>query len=125
MGRKAYQPTPEERERVKTAAGLGLRDKDISVLAKVTEATLKRHFRQELDDGRAEARSKLSQSMWQMAFTKKHPAINIFMAKTQLGWREVERPPETVAKKQITLVVDDKTRLDLTEENAAKSENSE
>src|SRR5436305_1514743 len=60
----------------------------IATLLDVDPKTLRRHYRQELDRGAAEATAKVAQSLFQMATVEKNVAAAIFWMKARAGWRE-------------------------------------
>jgi hypothetical protein len=55
MARKAFNSTPEIREKVRRLSGLGLPQDDIAKLTGCSLKTLRKHLRTELDIGNAEA----------------------------------------------------------------------
>ena len=90
MARPELEFTKEDRKLVETLAGYGLPHDDIALLIKdgITRKTLAKHFRRELDAGKAKANAKIAQSLFKQA-TEGNITAAIFWAKTQMGWREV------------------------------------
>ena len=69
-------------------AGLGLPQDQIALLAEMDPKTLRKHLRDELDRGMAEANVKIAQSLFNMATTGNNVAAAIFWMKARAGWRE-------------------------------------
>ena len=74
-GRPPFEPTDEQRKNVEIMVGLGIRQDSICALVRdrkdrpISEATLRKHFRKEIDQGAA----------------KLHATIGNFMVATILG----------------------------------------
>ena len=84
MPRPSFRPTAEQRKLVKTAASLGLRQEQICVLARIrSPKTLRKHFRQELDNGLAEATAAIARTAYEMARSGRYPAMLLFWLKCQ------------------------------------------
>jgi len=105
-GRPEYQPTDKERAQVKALSGMGLTQEEIALVIGMSEPTLRKHFRMELDVGMLEANAKVAQSLFRQATSNEKPnvAASIFWLKARAGWREnsggvVERP-ELKGKKE-------------------------
>ena len=69
-------------------AGLGLPQEQIALLLEIDAKTLRKHLRDELDRGMAEANVKIAQSLFNMATTGGSVAAAIFWMKARAGWRE-------------------------------------
>lgn len=89
MGRPAFVPTDRERAQVEALAGFGLPIKSIAILVRdgIDHETVMKHFRKELDRGKAKANAKIGQTLFQQAING-NTAAAIFWAKAQMGWRE-------------------------------------
>lgn len=83
-----HVPTDASRQLVKTAAGLGLPQDMICVLADVSEHTLRRHYAAELKVGKAQATFEVAKTLYARATTGKDLGAAIFWLKAQAGWRE-------------------------------------
>jgi hypothetical protein len=99
MGNRAFKPTPILRKMVKSAYGLGMRQKDICLLLRsendipMDTKTLRKHFKEELEVGRAPVEYRIRQSAWQVASDPNHPkfsTMNIWVQKTLLGINETQ-----------------------------------
>lgn len=95
-GRPAFEPTDEQRRIVKGLAALGLPYRDIGYVLGVSEDTVEKYFRQELDVGPVEANARVGRFLYEQA--QKNLTAAIFWAKTRMGWREVERHEITGAE---------------------------
>ena len=69
-------------------AGLGLPQDQIALLLEMDAKTLRKHLRDDLDRGMAEANVKIAQSLFNMATTGNNVAAAIFWMKARAGWRE-------------------------------------
>lgn len=89
MPRPRFIPTTEQRKLVKTFAALGISHDEIAKNVGLRSVkTLRRHFRQELDQGLTEAKARVSQTFFKMATSGQCPAATIFWLKVRAGWRE-------------------------------------
>lgn len=105
MPKPQFKPTTEQRELVRTLAGVGTRSADICLLVKspdgkpIAEKTLRRHFRAELDEGTVQATAKVARTLYGIAT---HPGggsstvtAAIFWLKTRAGWKETQQVEHT------------------------------
>ena len=69
-------------------SGLGLPQDQIALLLEIDPKTLRKHFRDDLDRGMAEANVKVGQSLFNMATSGNNVAAAIFWMKARAGWRE-------------------------------------
>ena len=88
MPRSRLVPTDEQRRLVKSLSAIGTRQGDIARRLGLTEKTLRKYFREELDSGELEANSKVAQTLFKMATSGENTAAAIFWLKTRAGWRE-------------------------------------
>ena len=87
-----HKPTELSRKLVAALVGYGLKHE---VVAKHPDiacgiTTLHKYYRDELDAGNAKALGLIGESLFYEAVTKRNPACLIFLAKTRLGFREVQ-----------------------------------
>lgn len=103
LGRKRYSPTPKERAKVKTMAGLGLTHDAISAVIGITPPTLRKYFRHELDVGQHEANAQVAASLFRQAThpVKPNAIVGIFWMKCRAGWRDHDASAGTPGKKEI------------------------
>ena len=83
-----FEPTAEQRRMARAMSGLGLPQDQIALLLEVDPKTLRKHFRDDLDRGMAEANVKVGQSLFNMATSGNNVAATIFWMKARAGWRE-------------------------------------
>jgi hypothetical protein len=92
---RSFVPTDEQRRRVKMLASLGQRHEQIAMVVGIgSTTTLRKHFREELTRGPAEAMANVRKTLFQMATSGKHPAATMFWLKTRARWSEQGREPE-------------------------------
>jgi len=97
MARPAFTPTEEQRQKVKCMGGWGMKQEHIAKIIGVrSPKTLRKHFRQELDRGEAEAHAKVNQTLYKMAISGNNPGATIFFLKRG-GLRERSDLPATQA----------------------------
>lgn len=86
-GRKAHEPTEKDRHQAETLSGLGIPQEMIATILQISQDTLARHYREELDRGLAKAATQIAGWAFDSA-RKGNVTMRIFLAKTRLGWRE-------------------------------------
>lgn len=95
MSRPSFSPNEEQRQRVKALAGYGLSQEQIAAAMSIgSTATLRKHFRDELQRGPLEAQATVRRSLFRMASSGRHPAATMFWLKTRAGWSEQGKVPE-------------------------------
>lgn len=93
-GQPPFEPTDQERGQVEAMSGFGVPVKSIAAIIRggISDNTLMKHFRKELDQGRAKAQAQVGKSLFQNCISGNVTA-QIFYAKTQMGWKE---PPQQI-----------------------------
>ena len=86
-GRPEYQKTDEDAKNVEALTIAGVPQKLVSKILKISEPTLRKHYRDELDTSKAKANAVISQALFKSAKDGNITA-QIFWLKTQAGWRE-------------------------------------
>ena len=86
----AHVPTDESRKLVKTLSAVGIRYEDIAAKLDITDDTLRKHYRRELDEGRVDANAEIGKTLFQQAKNGNTSAA-IFWLKTRAQWRETDR----------------------------------
>ena len=101
---KAFKPSDEQRKIVRAMTAYGTPQEQIALVLDVTDKTLRKHFRAELDSGAPEANAQVAESLFNMAIgrakvikdgevidegVEPKPAAAIFWMKSRAGWREV------------------------------------
>lgn len=99
-GRPAWQPTAKDRETVRTLAGYGVTQDKIAAMLRITDRTLRKYCRDELDTGATEANAQVAQSMYRMAirgpYSVRFQAAKFWLA-ARAGWRDTDRAEPLVA----------------------------
>lgn len=85
-----HKPDEETRKIVKMLSAVGTRHEDIAAKLEITDDTLRKHYRKELDEGRIEANASVAQTLFQQAKNGNTTAA-IFWLKTRAQWRENDR----------------------------------
>lgn len=91
-GAKGYTFTDIERAQVEKMAGLGVPLHQIGSLIRegIDKDTVIKHFRKELDNGKAKINSKIGLTLYQQAMAG-NVAAAIWWTKSQMGWRDQSR----------------------------------
>jgi DNA-binding XRE family transcriptional regulator len=87
MGRKAHQPTDENKKQVELMAAVGITQEQIAQFLKISQDTLAKYYETELADGAIKANTKVASSLYTQAINGNVTA-QIFWCKTRLGWRD-------------------------------------
>jgi len=82
-----HVPTEESRKRVKAYVGYGLPQELAAKLIGTTFKTLQKHYKEEIELGKAEAHATVVNCLFQ-SIKKGNITAAIFWLKTQLGWKE-------------------------------------
>jgi hypothetical protein len=69
-------------------AQLGCSDKEIASIVGISEASIERHMRTELDEGRGTMRASLRKAQIELAIKEKNPTMLIWLGKCYLGQKE-------------------------------------
>ena len=123
MAREAFLATDAMRKKVRFLSARGVRQEDIAAIIGCRDPkTLRKHFRDELDGGMAEANAEIAGYLFDNA-KGGNVAAQIFWLKTRGHWREDKEPenqiPGTEAKSnsQVVILLPDNNRdPELTEE---------
>jgi hypothetical protein len=102
MSRNPHKPTPETRKLVRTLAGVGQDQEDISKQVGISAKTLRFYYREELDDGKAEANAAVIGKLYELIRAEIRSAA-IFCDKCRGGKKE---EPVQKAKKKINRFTD-------------------
>lgn len=94
MARPEYQPTEKDREIVRALVGFGMPLESIAHVLKITFKTLKKHFPDEIEQGKATVDAAVYAALFQ-SIKRGNVASIIFYLKTQKGWKETERHEHT------------------------------
>lgn len=90
MASHAHKVTKEMQERVSQLKSYGTKNKTIAKRLGISEDTLERHYRAELDDGGDAAVSKVADTLYEKATIDKDMTAIIFYLKTRGRWRTAD-----------------------------------
>ena len=83
-------PNAENKRLVETSAGLGLPHEHIGALIGIDDKTLRKHYRQELDIGKAKASAQIAKTLFNKAQSGDTTAL-IWWTKAQMRWAETQK----------------------------------
>ena len=89
MPRKRHEPTKQTRELVTLHSTVGTNQDIVADIIGITAKTLRRHYREELDQSTAKANASIGGVLFNKAKGGDTTAM-IFWMKTRAGWREKE-----------------------------------
>ena len=86
---------------MRALTAMGLVHEEIAIVIGISEPTLRKHFRRELDVGAIEANAKVAQSLFKQATDPNKPntIAGIFWMKSRAGWRDHDPKEAEVGKK--------------------------
>ena len=91
-----HQPTDEQRRLVESTSGLGLPHEQIAILVGLDDKTLRKHYRHELDAGKAKANSQIAKTLYSKALAGDTTSL-IWWTKSQMRWSETVKQELTGA----------------------------
>ncbi len=80
-------PTEETRKLVRSLSAVGIRYVDIASKLEISDDTLVKHYKKDLEDGRTDANASIGQTLFQQA-KNGNTAAAIFWLKTRANWKE-------------------------------------
>jgi hypothetical protein len=112
--KKRFRPTEAQRKQVAFFIGMGLTINEIESLTGFSDSTLYKHFRKELDSGRAEQNFKVAENLYNIATSptaKGNVPAAMFWLRTRAGWKdkqhvELTGPDGQPLTKAVSEVVD-------------------
>jgi DNA-binding XRE family transcriptional regulator len=84
---RTHYPTPEQRQLVQLHATVGTTQETIADILGIDSKTLRKHYREELDQSTAKANAQIGGVLFNKAKGGDTAAM-IFWMKTRAGWRE-------------------------------------
>lgn len=92
-GRPAYVPEEKDRKQVLTMAGIGLTQDQIAKIMGISDETLRRNYKNELETGTSRMNAMVAQNLYSIATSKGQGSVAaaIFWMKTRARWQEVNR----------------------------------
>jgi hypothetical protein len=102
-GRPPFKPTKDERGNVEMMAGFGVPHEQIAstIRGGIDAETLKKHFKQELIEGKAKASTQVGRSLFQKAIDGDTSA-QIWWSKSQMKWTGEQKIDLTSSDKSLT-----------------------
>jgi hypothetical protein len=91
-----HEPTPETRKLVESTSGLGLPHEQIAMLVGIDDKTLRKHYRTELDLGKAKANGQIAKTLFNKALAGDTASL-IWWTKAQMRWSETVKQELTGA----------------------------
>ena len=82
-------PSEESRKLVRSLSAVGIRYIDIAQKLDITDDTLRKNYKRELEDGRIDANAQIGNTLFQQA-KKGNTTAAIFWLKTRAGWKETQ-----------------------------------
>lgn len=106
-------PIPKEkieaaRSVVEASSKLGCTDKEIGGIVGMSEDSVKRHLRKELDAGRNVMRRSLRKAQLEAAINEKNPTMLIWLGKCYLGQKEPKKELEHSGKFEVIKIMFEK-----------------
>lgn len=80
--------TDETKNTVTLLTAFGIRQEQIAIYLNISDRTLRKHYRRELDTGLITANMKVASSLFKNAIDNESVAAQIFWLKTRAGWKE-------------------------------------
>jgi hypothetical protein len=99
-GRPAYEPTEVQRRTVESMTGFGATQMEIGRILGISDATLRKYFETELQQGVIKANTAVAQSLFETARAGNVTAM-IFWLKVRAGWKEA---PQQIDMRQSYVV---------------------
>lgn len=90
-GRPSHQPTKKSRAEVEALASYGVPQAEIAKLLAITEPTLRKHYRPQLDLAEIKANAMVAQSLYSKAIGG-NVSAQIFWLKTRARWKPPVEP---------------------------------
>ena len=91
-----HVPTENDKKQVEISAGLGLPHEQIGALIGIDDKTLRKHYRQQLDIGKAKSSAAIARSLYNKAMGGDTTAM-IWWTKAQMRWSETVKNEVTGA----------------------------
>jgi uncharacterized protein YjcR len=82
-------PSEDSRKLVRSLSAVGIRYVDIAQKLNITDDTLRKYYKHELEDGRIDANAQIGNTLFQQA-KKGNTTAAIFWLKTRAGWKETQ-----------------------------------
>jgi hypothetical protein len=87
-GRPPHVPTDQTRRLVEMMSGWGIPQMHIARFIGISDETLRKYYRREMDLGLIEANAKVAEALFRQATIEGNTAAAIWWTKARMGWRE-------------------------------------
>jgi hypothetical protein len=88
MARPNIEPTDEQRQLVKSLSAFGISQEHIARRLRIRSLkTLRKHYREELDEGVVDANCSVAKTLYKMATSGRHPTASMFWLASRAGWK--------------------------------------
>jgi hypothetical protein len=86
-----HKPTDQSRMLVRRLSGMAVPHDDIAAMVEITDITLRKHYRADLDRGRAEANLAVTRALFKNATRENNPNVvaQMFWLKNRAGWKDM------------------------------------
>ena len=88
-GRPEHKPTEKDHKTVETMVAVGIPVADICKVIGITEKTLRKHYKEELNTAVAKANSQVGKRLFQKCMEGDTPSL-IWWTKTRMRWKETK-----------------------------------
>jgi len=90
MARSSHKPEPGLCRQVEALAAYGTPESNVASVIGIDPKTLRKHYRDELDNGHVKANAKVAENLFRKATGEGREAVTaaIFWLKTRAGWKE-------------------------------------
>lgn len=83
-----HKATSDSKSQVSALSGFGIPQAEVAKFLSISEPTLRKHYREELNQGATTANVKVIKSLYDNAVLHNNVAAQIFWAKVRCGWSE-------------------------------------
>jgi hypothetical protein len=83
----SHEPDKASRDKVESMSALGIPQADIARVIGICEETLRKHYREELDNATTKANTQIGGALFRKALSGDTASL-IFWMKTRAGWKE-------------------------------------
>lgn len=85
-----HQPDDKSRKQVSLMAGIGLTHDQISKVMQISDETLRKHYKKELETAKSVLNAQVASNLFRIATSSEKGAVAaaIFWMKTRAGWKE-------------------------------------
>lgn len=97
LGRPPFEPTDDQRRSVYTMAACGITQMQIAAVLEISDETLRKYFRRELDTAAIEANTKVAHTLFAKAISGDVGAA-VWWTKARMGWKEKQEIAHTDAE---------------------------